>query len=175
MSDTEKRGSKAQMLLIAAIVCIAIVLPFAKRSADNSPEYKFSTKPMAAAELSDYKARIEVMIAGHTVRHENGVPVVHPPAGSDLYLLARNYDWGNFILELEKGAEYRLHLASADVRHAIQVKELDIRNIIAPGEEKIVELKPGKAGSFAIVCGEFCGTNHGSMIGRLIVTDPDAR
>lgn len=175
MSDTEKRGSKAQMLLIAAIVCIAIVIPFAKRSADNSPEYKFSTKPMAASELAAYKAKVEAMVASYTVRREEGVPVVHPPAGSDIYLLARNYDWGNFILELEKGAQYRLHLASADVRHAIMVKELELRNSIAPGEVKLVELKPDRAGSFAIVCGEFCGTNHGSMIGRLIVTDPAGR
>ena len=171
MSDMEKRGSKAQMLLIAVVVCIAIVVPFAKRSADNSPEYKFSTKSMAAAELAAYKAKVEAMVGRYTVRHEEGVAVVHPPAGADIYLLARNYDWGNFILELEKGAEYRLHLASADVRHAIMVKELAIRNSIAPGEVKIVELKPGKAGRFAIVCGEFCGTNHGNMIGRLIVTD----
>ena len=175
MSEVEKRGSKAQMLLIAAIVCIAIIVPFAKRSADNSPEYKFSTKPLAAAALADYKAKIETMIAQYTVRRENGVAVVHPPAGSEIYLLARNYDWGNFTLELEKGAYYRLHLASADVRHAIMVKELGIRNSIAPGEVKIVELEPGKVGSFAIVCGEFCGTNHANMIGRLIVVDPTGR
>lgn len=175
MNDMEKKGSKAQMLLIAALLVIAIIIPFAKRSADNSPEYEFTRQPLAAGGLAEYRASIEEMVGKYTVRHEDGVAVVHPPTGSDIYLLARNYDWGRYVLELEKEAEYRLHLASADVRHAIMVKELGVRNSIEPGEIKIVEIKPGKAGEFSIVCGEFCGTNHGSMIGRLIVTDASAR
>ena len=125
---------------------------------------------MAAAELDAYRARIKEMVDTYTVGHIDGVPLVHPPAGSDVYLLARTYSWGDFVLELEQEAGYRLHLASADVKHAIMVKELGLRNSIEPGEVKIVEFIPARAGSFSIVCGEFCGTNHGSMIGRLIVS-----
>lgn len=114
---------------------------------------------------------VDEMVGTYTVRHEDGVPVVHPPAGSDIYILARNYDWGRFILELERGASYRLHLATADVAHAIIVKELKLKNSVEKGLLKTVEFKPDRAGRFPIVCGEFCGTNHGSMTGLLIVTE----
>ncbi len=55
------------------------------------------------------------MVDKYTVRTETDqkIPVVHPPAGSDVYLIARLWDWWP-MLELEKGKTYRLHLTSMD-------------------------------------------------------------
>jgi cytochrome c oxidase subunit 2 len=102
---------------------------------------------------------------------EKGLPVVHPPAGSEVYILARNYDFGKFTLELEKGKSYRLKLASEDIRHSIIVRELKLRNRINAGEISTIEFRPEKAGTFRVVCGEYCGSGHESMVGRLIVTE----
>src|SRR5574341_2409844 len=59
-----------------------------------------------------YAAKAEEMIAQYQVREEGdtGVPVVHPPPGSDVYLIARLWEWYP-VLELEKDQSYRLHLS----------------------------------------------------------------
>jgi cytochrome c oxidase subunit 2 len=35
----------------------------------------------------------------------------------------------------------------------------------------VVNLKPNQAGQFSIVCNEFCGIGHHTMIGRIHVLD----
>ena len=60
-----------------------------------------------------FAEKAQVMIDQYTVREENGFPVVHPPPGSDVYLIARLWQWWP-VLELEKDESYRLHLSSMD-------------------------------------------------------------
>ena len=36
-----------------------------------------------------FLAKAQAMVAEHQVRSESGIPVVHPPPGSDVYLVAR--------------------------------------------------------------------------------------
>jgi len=38
---------------------------------------------------SNYEAKVEEFAKKNTVREEQGIPVVKPPAGSDVYLLGR--------------------------------------------------------------------------------------
>jgi len=65
-----------------------------------------------------FAERTEAMVDKYTVREEGdtGVPVVRPPAGSDIYMLARLWEWYP-VLELEKDKSYRLHLSSVDWQH----------------------------------------------------------
>src|SRR5581483_9407317 len=60
-----------------------------------------------------YQKKTQAMVDKYTVRTETeqNIPVVHPPAGSDVYLIARLWSWWP-ILELEHGQKYRLHLSS---------------------------------------------------------------
>jgi cytochrome c oxidase subunit II len=61
-----------------------------------------------------YVEKVGEMVDAYTVRHETErqIPVVAPPAGSDVYLLARLWEWYP-VLELKKGETYRLHISSA--------------------------------------------------------------
>lgn len=65
-----------------------------------------------------YMQRTEAFAKKYKVREEakSGVPVVHPPAGADIYMLGRLWEWWP-VLELEKGQSYRLHLSSAHGSH----------------------------------------------------------
>ena len=49
----------------------------------NLSSEAYQIKPLAFAQKAN------AMIDEYTVREENGFPVVHPPAGSDVYLIAR--------------------------------------------------------------------------------------
>ncbi|MCX7383362.1 MAG: cytochrome C oxidase subunit II [Alphaproteobacteria bacterium] len=119
-----------------------------------------------------YVARVEAMADKYKVREEgdSGVPVVHPPPGSDVYLLARLWQWWP-VLELEKGKSYRLHLSSADWQHGFSLVPTNINIQVHPGYEMVVTMRPSESGTFGIICNEFCGIGHHTMAGKIHVVD----
>ena len=117
-----------------------------------------------------FAAKTQAMIGEHTVREENGFPVVHPPAGSDVYLTGRLFNWWP-ILELEKDQSYRLHLSSVDVQHGFSLQPININLQVHPGYEMVVTIRPDQAGEYGIVCNEFCGIGHHLMVGKLYVVE----
>ncbi len=118
----------------------------------------------------DYSAKTEAMIEKYQVREESGYPVVHPPAGEDVYLIARLWQWWP-ILELEKGQTYRLHLSSLDWMHGFSLQPVNINLQIHPDYEMVVTITPEQSGEFGIVCNEFCGIGHHTMLGRMYIVD----
>ena len=100
----------------------------------------------------------------------DGVPVVAPPAGSDVYLLGRLWEWWP-ALELKKGESYRIHLSSADWQHGFSLQPTNINISVHPEYEHIITLTPTESGTFGIVCNEFCGIGHHTMTGRIRVVD----
>lgn len=119
-----------------------------------------------------FTERTEAMVEQYTVREEGdtGIPVVHPPAGSDIYMIARLWEWWP-ILELEKDQTYRLHLSSLDYQHGFSLQPTNINLQVHPGYEMVVELKPNKTGPFGVVCNEYCGIGHHNMVGKIFVVD----
>ena len=117
-----------------------------------------------------FQARVDEMIAAHKVGEEAGMPIVRPPAGSDVYMLGRLWQWYP-ILELKKDQSYRLHLSSVDWQHGFSLQPVNINLQIVPGYEMVVTLTPDQAGDFAVVCNEYCGIGHHSMLGKIIVTE----
>ena len=119
-----------------------------------------------------YGEKVEAEAAKYTVREEadTGIPVVHPPAGSDVYMLGRLWEWWP-ILELEKDQTYRLHLSSMDWQHGFSLQPTNINIQVHPNYEMVLTLKPTETGDFGIVCNEFCGVGHHTMLGKMIVVD----
>jgi len=119
-----------------------------------------------------YAAKVEAMAAQYTVREEGdtGIPVVRPPAGSDIYMLARLWEWWP-VLELEKDKSYRLHLSSLDWQHGFSLQPTNINLQVHPGYEMVLTITPDKSGTFSVVCNEFCGIGHHTMIGRIHVVE----
>jgi cytochrome c oxidase subunit II len=93
---------------------------------------------------------------------------VHPPAGGDVYLIARLWAWWP-ILELEAGKTYRLHLSAMDYMHGFSLQPENINIQVLPGYEHVIKVTPNRAGSYAIICNEFCGIGHHKMVSRLYV------
>ena len=117
-----------------------------------------------------FSKKVDAMVEKYTVRKETarGYPVGAPPAGSDVYLLGRLWEWYP-ILELEKGKKYRLHLSSMDWQHGFSLQPENINVQVIPGYEMVITVTPNKTGEFAIVCNEYCGINHHQMLGRIYV------
>jgi cytochrome c oxidase subunit 2 len=117
-----------------------------------------------------FSAKADAMVEQYQVREESGYPVVHPPPGSDVYLIARLWQWWP-ILEFEKDQSYRLHISSVDWQHGFSLQPLNINLQIHPGYDMVVTVTPNGAGEFSIVCNEFCGIGHHMMLGKLYVVD----
>ena len=117
-----------------------------------------------------YAERTEAMATKYTVREEGktGIPVVHPPPGSEVYLLGRLWEWWP-ILELEKGKSYRLHLSSLDWQHGFSLQPTNLNLSVHPGYEMVVTIQPDQSGEFSVVCNEFCGIGHHLMLGKIYV------
>jgi cytochrome c oxidase subunit 2 len=122
---------------------------------------------------SAYEQKVEAFAQKYQVRDESGTPVVKPPAGVDVYLLGRLWQWWP-VLELEKGQSYRVHLSSIDWQHGFSLQPTNINIQVHPGYEHIMTLTPTEAGEFGIICNEFCGIGHHTMTGKIIVVSKQA-
>ncbi|MDJ0895180.1 MAG: cytochrome C oxidase subunit II [Alphaproteobacteria bacterium] len=119
-----------------------------------------------------FAERTEAMAEAYTVREEGetGVPVVRPPPGSDIYMLARLWEWWP-ILELEKNQSYRLHLSALDWQHGFSLQPTNINIQVHPNYEMVLTIKPNETGVFGVVCNEFCGIGHHQMLGKIYVVE----
>ena len=132
--------------------------------AQNLATETYRTTPNA------FYAKVERNVADWRVRELNGVPVVKPPAGADVYLLGRMWLWYP-VLELESGQTYRLHLSSLDLQHGFSLQPININVQVHPGYEHVLTLSPDRSGEYSIVCNEFCGLGHHMMLGKIFVVD----
>lgn len=117
-----------------------------------------------------YEQKVVEFAEKFQVGDEMGVPVVRPPAGEPVYMLARLWEWWP-VLELEKGQSYRIHLSSVDWQHGFSLQPVNINISVHPGYEQIITLTPTEAGEFGIACNEFCGIGHHLMSGRIRVVE----
>lgn len=118
----------------------------------------------------EFYALTEAFVNKYKVGEENGIPVVKPPPGSDVFLLAQQFRWYPALI-LKKGEEYRLHISSLDVLHGISIQPVNMNFMVYPKYDYVLTFKPTSAGEYAIVCNEFCGIGHHMMIGKIVVEE----
>ncbi len=121
-------------------------------------------------EPDKFAEKTEAFTEKYTVREEADIPVAKPPPGSDVYMLSRLWEWWP-ILELKKGETYRLHLSSVDWQHGFSLQPVNLNIQVHPGLDHVVTLTPTETGEFSVVCNEFCGVGHHTMVGRIHVVD----
>ncbi|MBK7006764.1 MAG: cytochrome C oxidase subunit II [Burkholderiales bacterium] len=117
-----------------------------------------------------FSTKTQAMVDKYTVRTETeaNIPVVAPPAGGDVYMIARLWNFWP-ILELEKDKTYRLHLTSMDYNHGFSLQPENINIQVVPGYEHVIKITPNKSGTYSVVCNEYCGINHHTMVSRIYV------
>lgn len=157
-------GTWIAIALIWCLTMFAMMVGWHIYGSQNLSTETYKTTP----EL--YSKKAQAMVDKYTVRTEtaDNIPVVAPPAGSDVYLTARLWNFWP-ILELEKDKTYRLHLTSMDYNHGFSLQPVNINIQIVPGYEHVVKITPNKSGTYSVVCNEFCGINHHTMVSRIYV------
>lgn len=156
-----------QIAFVWCLVLFAMMPVWHLKGAQNPSGIRARVNP------NDFARRTHEFISTYKVGEEQGIAVVAPPAGSDIYLMGRMWAWEP-VLRLEKGAEYILHLSSLDVNHGFSLAPVNLNFQVVPGYDYGLRITPTEAGEFTIVCNEFCGINHHAMVGRVIVVDDAA-
>ena len=101
--------------------------------------------------LSEYGARAS----------ESGVPVIT--------ITAHKFDYAPNPIRLKTDQPVILEFTSTDVDHGFNIPELGLRADALSGQTTRVRFTPQKTGRFEFHCDSFCGLDHESMSGVLVV------
>lgn len=87
----------------------------------------------------------------------------------EITLVGAGSRWHPDTIQVQTGKPVRLRILSHDVVHGflLQGQEQDI--LIYPGKVTIVEFTPTETGTLDFVCTMYCGPNHPTMAGQIIV------
>ncbi len=125
----------------------------------------FTTYRTTPAEFSELAA---AFVEKYKVGEEKGMAVVEPPPNSDVFLTAQMWRWSP-ILKLKKGEWYKFHISSLDLLHGFSLQPVNMNFMVYPGYDYVLTFKPTSTGEFNIICNEFCGIGHHTMIGKIVV------
>lgn len=167
--DWFKKPSGGERLWIGMALAWCVVLTLAMpywhfKGKQNSTGEAYRVKPV------DFYNRADAFWKAHKVGMDNGTAVVQPPPGSDVYLVARMWRWDP-VLKLKKDQTYRLHLSSMDLNHGFSLQPLNMNFQVLPGYDHVLTITPTSAGTYSIICNEFCGVGHHLMAGKILVED----
>ena len=98
------------------------------------------------------------------------VPIAEAPHGGDAYLLASMWRFYP-VLKFKKGQTYRLHVSAMDLQHGFSLQPMNMNFQILPGYDHVLTLTPTTSGEHNLLCNEFCGFGHHTMVGKIIVEE----
>jgi cytochrome c oxidase subunit 2 len=105
-----------------------------------------------------------------------GAPGDIPPSPLRAFdVTASRFKFEPETLQVAEGERVRLTLRSTDTEHGFSLRKLNVKvGVPKTGEPVTVEFVADKAGTYEFKCSEYCGSGHGRMKGRIVVT-PRAR
>lgn len=111
------------------------------------------------------------------------VEMTTPPKNTmDIYVEGKQWMWKfayadgpNAVntLRIPAGRPIRLLMTSRDVIHSMFIPAFRAKKDVLPGRYSYLWFEPVKTGKFPLFCTEFCGMNHSTMIGEVIVMKPE--
>ncbi|MFN3404541.1 MAG: hypothetical protein ACK40G_10635 [Cytophagaceae bacterium] len=152
-------------IAIATFVCLITFVwmivwhVYGKQNPSNTT---YTTTP------AEFSKLVSAFNEKYQVCEENYIPVVLPEPGDNIFLSGQMWRWSS-IPVLKKGEWYTFHLSSLDVCHGFSVQPINMNFMVLPGYDYVLRFKPTEAGEYKIICNEFCGIGHQTMIGKIIV------
>jgi cytochrome c oxidase subunit 2 len=92
------------------------------------------------------------------------------PAAKVIEVTARKFAFEPSRIEVDEGDRVRLVVRSSDGVHGIGIKKFKVSKLVPRGGEAVtIDFVASSAGTFPILCSEFCGDGHEDMTGTLVV------
>jgi cytochrome c oxidase subunit 2 len=170
----------AFFLALIVLVTILFVVRYRRRASRPGPEP--SPSHDTRLELVWTGIPLALVMLMFVVSTRTYLAMTKPAQGGALtvQVTARRWSWwfdhpggkGAPELHVVAGRPVELVLSSTDVIHSLYVPELRLKQDAVPGRFTRMTFTPTVAGSFPILCTEYCGTDH-SRMAALAVVHPD--
>ena len=86
-------------------------------------------------------------------------------------VVAKRFGFEPERIEVTQGDAVRLVVRSADGVHGVAIKKFKVEKKVPRGGDPVtIDFVASEAGSFPILCSEFCGNGHDAMKGTLVVS-----
>ncbi|MDO8425452.1 MAG: cupredoxin domain-containing protein [bacterium] len=92
-----------------------------------------------------------------------------PRPSRTIVVTAKKWAFEPAEIRITKGETVVLEVKSVDVDHGLLIPALNINEKLESGKTVRIELTPNEAGTFPMICNVYCGANHSSMRGTIIV------
>ncbi len=101
-------------------------------------------------------------------------PGVYPAedGGVDVYVVAQQFVFRPGTTEpirVPAGEEVTFYVTSADVTHGFNLAGTNVNSMVIPGQVAEFSVTFDDPGEYGVVCHEYCGSQHHSMAGTLVV------
>lgn len=162
---------------LIVLVATVFVLKYRRRPGRTEPEPSpdHSTKLELVWTIIPL-ALVMLMFAASTRAY---FKMSEPGAGAPatVQVLARKWSWwfehpsgkGARELHVVLNRPVELVMASQDVIHSLYVPEFRLKQDAVPGRYTRMFFTPTLAGTFPILCAEYCGTDHSRMLSSVVV------
>jgi cytochrome c oxidase subunit 2 len=87
----------------------------------------------------------------------------------EVYILAQIWSFSPREIRVPVGSTVTFYLTSKDVQHGFRIDNTNISMMVLPGEVSKLTATFDEPGEYNFVCHEYCGINHHTMYGQLIV------
>jgi len=95
------------------------------------------------------------------------------PNQFELSVIAQAFSFVPNEVVVPAGAEITFFLTSRDVLHSYQVQFTTINVNLIPGEVATLRYTFQEPGEHLVICGQYCGLGHHTMLGRIVVVSPE--
>jgi cytochrome c oxidase subunit 2 len=89
----------------------------------------------------------------------------------EVQMVAKMWAFEPKEVTLPPGAKVTLYLSTADVVHGMQILGTNVNLMAVPGSVNLATMTFDEEGEFRVVCHEYCGRNHQSMAGKVIIQE----
>ncbi len=166
-----KKVSKDEKMwmVISLLLCIMLfvwMILWHVYGKQNPSNITYRTNTIEFAKLS------EAYTKKNMIGIDNGIPVIRPEPNSDVFVMGEMWRWSPVMI-LQKDEYYNLHISSKDVQHGFSIQPVNMNFQIYPGYDYVLKFKPTEAGEYKVICNEFCGIGHHTMIGKIVVIETD--
>jgi cytochrome c oxidase subunit II len=96
------------------------------------------------------------------------------PGKYEAYIRAQIWSFTPGEIRIPAGSTVTFYATSQDVQHGVKIANTNINMMILPGQVSKITTSFDKPGTYNFICHEYCGSQHHTMYGRIVVEDPNA-
>jgi cytochrome c oxidase subunit II len=87
----------------------------------------------------------------------------------EAYYVAHIFSFDPATITVPRGSRVTFYVTSSDVEHGFSIPATGVNTMVTPGWVSTVSHTFSDAGTFILVCNEFCGIAHQTMAAKVVV------